>query len=115
MNKLRRLLCKSNQVPIIPVTTAAPTANLTQVVNPVYMILQTRPLVDYGLRELAATTPQHAMTEVAIISYLMGMGFEFRTARAIAESWEENETFFGECERHRPAWLRSITDEIEQK
>lgn len=69
MQKLRRLLYKCRQVPVVPVTTASPPTNFMQVINPVYMILQARPLVDYGLRELAATIPRHAMTEVAIISY----------------------------------------------
>lgn len=115
MNKIRRLLYKPRQTPVVPITTVAPPTNFTQVINPVYLILQSRPLVDYGLRELAATNPRHAMTEVAIIAYLMGMGFEFRTARAIAESWEEDETFFGECERNRPSCLQPVTEETEDQ
>jgi hypothetical protein len=82
-----------------------------QVMNPVYMILQVRPLVDYGLAELSKTNPRHAITETAIIAYLMGMGFEFRTARAIAESWEENETFICEGDRSWPRLLSSDTPE----
>ena len=115
MGKFRRLLYKFRQVPIVPVTTVAPQSNFTQVINPVYMILQARPIVDYGLRELSATNPRHAMTEIAIISYLMGMGFDFRTARAIAESWEDNESFFGEGDICRQQLLTQAGEAPEQK
>ena len=115
MGMFRRLLYKSRHTaPVVPVTPVVTANSLMQVINPVYMILQVRPLVDYGLREMSATNPRHAMTEVAIISYLMGMGFEFRTARAIAESWEENEAFFGEGERANGKLLPLCTEDDEQ-
>ncbi|MCX7780666.1 MAG: hypothetical protein N2491_07100 [Negativicutes bacterium] len=114
MARLRRIFHKSRQhTPLVPVTTIASPTSLMQVVNPVYLVLQVRPLVDYGMRELSATNPRHAMTETAIIAYLMGMGFEFRTARAIAESWEENETFFGEGERCRPKFFETVSEKTD--
>lgn len=114
MNKFRRLLYKFCRVPLVPVTTATPPANSMQIINPENMILRARPLLDYGLRQLSATNPRRAMTEVTVISYLMGMGLEFRTAKAIAGSWEENETFLGECERGRLELLLPSDEEAEQ-
>lgn len=115
MNRFRRLLYKFRRVPLVPFTTTPPPGNSLQVINPENMILRARPLLDYGLSKLSATNPRRAMTEVTIISYLMGMGFEFRTARAIAESWEDNETFLGECERGRLGLLAPAEEEPEQQ
>ena len=51
------------------------------------------PIVKYGLKEAQYTSNQHALREIAAISYLMGMGYESRVARQIVESWEINEVF----------------------
>lgn len=64
--------------------------------SPHYLLPQVRPLVRYGLWEMRVTSPQHAMTEVALIAYLMGMGYPFQIAHRIVESWEINEVFPGE-------------------
>ncbi|WP_247747318.1 hypothetical protein [Alkalihalobacillus sp. BA299] len=52
------------------------------------------PIVQYGLNEAQFTSHLHAMREVAAISYLMGRGYDPRTAHQIVESWEENEVFY---------------------
>lgn len=51
------------------------------------------PLVHYGLAEARYTSYPHAMREVTAIAYLLGMGYDPRTAHHIVESWEENEYF----------------------
>ncbi|MFS0822155.1 hypothetical protein [Bacillus sp. 1P02SD] len=59
-----------------------------------FMILNTvEPIVQYGLKEAQYTSYNHALREVAAISYLMGMGYQPMLARQIVESWELNETF----------------------
>ncbi|MEH7379963.1 hypothetical protein V7138_05720 [Bacillus sp. JJ1533] len=52
-----------------------------------------QPIVQYGLKEAQYTSYNHAMREVAAISYLMGMGYQPMQARQIVEFWEVNETF----------------------
>ncbi len=51
------------------------------------------PIVQYGLKEAQATSFQHAMREVAAISYLLGRGYDLQNAYQIVESWEVNEVF----------------------
>ncbi|MGM7635182.1 hypothetical protein [Bacillus sp. Hm123] len=52
------------------------------------------PIVQYGLKEAQVTSYQHAMREVAAISYLIGRGYDSQTAHRIVESWEVNEMFY---------------------
>ncbi|MBS4190541.1 hypothetical protein KHA94_10135 [Bacillus sp. FJAT-49705] len=52
-----------------------------------------KPFVDYGLIEAAFTSYSHAMTEVAAIAYLLGKGYDPKTAYKMVESWEVNEKF----------------------
>lgn len=66
------------------------------ITTPQYFLQRIRPLVRYGLREAQQTNLRHAMTEVALIAYLMGMGYDFSTAHRLVESWEINEKFPGE-------------------
>lgn len=54
-------------------------------------LLQVQPAVRHGLKELTADNSRHVLIEVALVSYLMGMGFDYRTAQAIVESWESDE------------------------
>lgn len=61
--------------------------------NPRQYIMMVNPLVDYGLNEARFTGIAHAMTQVALIAYLMGTGYDMQTAHRIVESWEINETF----------------------
>jgi len=62
---------------------------------PHHYMMQVRPLVQYGLAEAQITGVPHAMTEVALIAYLMGMGYPFPRARAIVEAWEAAGIFPG--------------------
>ncbi|GIP34132.1 hypothetical protein [Paenibacillus sp. J2TS4] len=62
-------------------------------VNPRVLLDRVRPLVNYGLREAHKTGVRHAMTEVALIAYLMGMGYSPQQAHKLVESWEIDETF----------------------
>ena len=62
-------------------------------INPRQLLMQVRPWVEYGLNEAKKTNIQHAMTEVALISYLMGMGYSPYAAHQMVESWEVHETF----------------------
>ncbi|WP_188399388.1 hypothetical protein [Sporomusa sp. GT1] len=39
---------------------------------------------------------RHAMTELALMCYLMGMGFDYRTAKAIVESWETDDSLLAQ-------------------
>ena len=47
-----------------------------------------------GLQEAAFTSYHHSLTEVAAIAYLLGKGFDPRTAYKTVESWEVNEIFY---------------------
>lgn len=63
-----------------------------QSLTPGYFLLQVEPAIRHGLKELEGTNPRHAMTELALMSYLMGMGFDYRTAKCIVESWETDDS-----------------------
>ncbi|MFJ8529012.1 hypothetical protein [Bacillus sp. NPDC094106] len=52
-----------------------------------------KPWVEYGMNEAKYTSPQHSMTEVAAIMFLVGKGFNPTIAHYIVESWEKNEQF----------------------
>lgn len=58
-----------------------------------YVLGTVAPVVQYGLHEMTFTSVPHAMFEVAAISFLMGRGYDFHTARCIVESWEVDESF----------------------
>ncbi|MGM9987447.1 MAG: hypothetical protein ACI35O_09490 [Bacillaceae bacterium] len=45
------------------------------------------PWVQFGVNEAQRSSLEHAFTEVASISYLMGKGFDQTTAHLIVESW----------------------------
>ncbi|ERJ13451.1 hypothetical protein [Haloplasma contractile] len=61
--------------------------------DPRYYVRQVNPIVRYGLNEGPKTSWRHAMTEVALISYLLGRGYDLQTAYRMVESWEIDETF----------------------
>ncbi|PRX27708.1 hypothetical protein BX659_11534 [Orenia metallireducens] len=65
-------------------------------VAPADIVRELDPLVDYALEEGRKTGLRHAIMEVMLVSYLMGMGFDYDTAYMIVESWEVNERFPGE-------------------
>jgi hypothetical protein len=58
-----------------------------------YVLGSISPVVRYGLYEMKYTSVVHSMFEVSAISYLMGRGYDFPSARRIVESWEVNESF----------------------
>lgn len=68
----------------------------TTMMNPHHLLMMVRPLVEYGLKEAEFTSVRHAMIEVALIAYLMGMGYDMHSAHRIVESWEIDERFPGE-------------------
>lgn len=54
----------------------------------------TEPVVRHGMMEAPHTSYEHALREVAAISYLMGLGYGYTDARNMVESWEQNESFY---------------------
>lgn len=58
-----------------------------------YVLGLVAPVVHYGLYEMKYTSVAHSMFEISAITYLMGRGYDFITARRIVESWEVNESF----------------------
>lgn len=80
------------QLPAGPVMPLLPVINPLQAVNPFYLLLNLQPVVRHGLNELTATNTRHVLFETAMIAYLMGVGYDYRTAMAIVESWELAET-----------------------
>ena len=66
--------------------------------NPNYLKQETlsriQPWIQYGLNEAKKTSIPHAMMEIAAITYLMGKGYDPRSAHQIVESWEINEMFY---------------------
>lgn len=51
------------------------------------------PFVEYGLKEAKAVSYEHALQEVAAITYLLGKGMDPQTAYLTVESWEIDEMF----------------------
>ena len=87
---MKRFLSKPRQ---IPVYSLSPGLNS---LNACAFLLQVQPAVRHGLQELNEQNARHTLIEVALMSYLMGMGFDFRTAMAIVESWESDEKLLTE-------------------
>lgn len=65
-------------------------------VSPECLVRCLEDLVEYGMKEGRRVRRSHAMMQVALIAYLMGMGFDYDTAHMIVESWEKDEMFPGE-------------------
>ncbi|MBA9028438.1 hypothetical protein [Peribacillus huizhouensis] len=51
------------------------------------------PFVKYGLKEAKAISYEHALQEVAAMTYLIWKGMDPHNAYLTVESWENNETF----------------------
>ncbi|WP_256816461.1 hypothetical protein [Cytobacillus sp. Bac17] len=64
-------------------------------------LMAIKPFVDYGLKEVALTSYEHALTEIAAMAYLLGKGFDQQTAYKTVESWEVNEMFETEYGRFK--------------
>ncbi|MEG6586150.1 hypothetical protein [Dendrosporobacter sp. 1207_IL3150] len=76
-----------------PVITVVPGA---QTMNACYFLCQLQPAIAHGLKELNATNTRHVIIETAMISYLLGMGFDYRTALAIVETWESDNSLLAQ-------------------
>ncbi|MDM5188420.1 hypothetical protein QUF99_14170 [Bacillus sp. DX4.1] len=86
--------------PPVPTTPAEPTPQqIQQAVGTQFLSLKqpvlnfVKPWVDYEMKEAKHTSPQHAMTEIAAIMFLIGKGYNPTIAHYIVESWEKNEQF----------------------
>ncbi|NBI28106.1 hypothetical protein ERL59_03930 [Chengkuizengella sp. YPA3-1-1] len=55
--------------------------------------MQISPWIRHGLDKAENKNYKQAMEEIALISYLMGSGFDARTSHQIVESWEVREMF----------------------
>lgn len=56
-------------------------------------IMQVMPAVRHSLREARPVSVKHAVTEAALIAYLIGKGYDYYQAVRIVESWERHEGF----------------------
>ncbi|SMO92332.1 hypothetical protein [Melghirimyces algeriensis] len=52
------------------------------------------PFVKYGLEEAKKTSYEHAMREIAAMSFLVGRGYDPQNAYRTVESWEVEEGRF---------------------
>lgn len=85
MTRFKNLVGRARKVPVYPLTPGVNSLSACA------FLLQVQPAVRHGLKELTADNSRHVIIEVALVSYLMGMGFDYRTAQAIVESWETDE------------------------
>jgi len=88
--RIRTLAGKRRHCPVVSVVANG------QTMGACYFLCQVQPAVVHGLKELSATNTRHVIIEVALLCYLLGMGFDYRTALAIVESWETDETLLTE-------------------
>lgn len=58
------------------------------------VLKEVAPFVTYGQYEAKATSYEHALQEVAAMTYLIGKGMDPKTAYLTVESWEVNEKFY---------------------
>jgi len=56
-------------------------------------IMLVMPAVGHSLREAGPVNVKHAVTEAALIAYLIGRGYNYQQAICIVESWERCESF----------------------
>lgn len=61
-----------------------------------YFLLQVEPAIRHALAELDESSPRHALTELALMTYLMGMGFDYSTAKTIVETWEKDDSLLAQ-------------------
>lgn len=59
-------------------------------------LMHLRPAIRHGLKEMPYTSAKHAMSQVALIAFLMGRGYDYPSALKIVESWEVGEMLPGE-------------------
>ncbi len=56
-------------------------------------IMHVMPAIRQSLREARPIGVKHAVTEAALISYLIGKGYDYPQALRIVETWERYESF----------------------
>lgn len=56
-------------------------------------IMNIMPVVRHSQREVRPVGIKHALTEAALMAYLVGQGYDFYQAVRIVEFWERNESF----------------------
>ena len=56
-------------------------------------LMYVMPVIRHSLREVKPVGVKHAVTEAALISYLIGKGYDYYQAVRIVEFWERNESF----------------------
>ncbi|MBP2637730.1 MAG: hypothetical protein H6Q72_3637 [Firmicutes bacterium] len=56
-----------------------------------YFLLQVEPAIRSAIAELTDSNVRHVLTELALTTYLMGMGFDYTTAKCIVECWERDD------------------------
>lgn len=68
-----------------------------QINGPYFFLLQVSPAVNCGLRKLEkGEDPRRVLMEVALMSYFIGMGFDYRTAKCIVKGWREDDSLLNE-------------------
>lgn len=80
MSKMNRLLAQLFQPSDSPVMPR---------MHPFNLLLHLQPVVQLGHRVADRTGPLGEPTKQALVSYLMGMGFDNKTAQAVVEAWEK--------------------------
>lgn len=58
-----------------------------------YVLMEVYPVSMDGLNESKETGIKHAMLEVAMTAYLMGMGYDYEYAHDAVEAWEYDDRF----------------------
>ncbi|HMM22183.1 MAG TPA: hypothetical protein PKA10_15800 [Selenomonadales bacterium] len=81
---LARMLRPSDSLPVVPS------------LHPYNFLLQLQPLLQQGRHALDDNPSRHVLTEVALTAYLMGMGFDYRPAKAIVDTWETDDALLNE-------------------
>lgn len=58
--------------------------------SPECLIRQLKPVVDYGICQTNCEGLEKTMTSVAVVSYLLGKGYDYDTAQEVFANWERN-------------------------
>lgn len=58
-----------------------------------HVMMQVMPAVRHSMKEARTVNVKHAVTEAALIAYLIGKGLDYYQAVRIVESWEQHEGF----------------------
>ncbi|MBE3554128.1 MAG: hypothetical protein IMW85_03855 [Thermicanus sp.] len=70
------------------------------IVSPCDVMMVVRPAVKHGLQGLERSiNPKKTLNETAMIAYLLGAGFDYRSAEYLVESWEIGDMPFDQEKR----------------